>query len=422
MVQGLDFITSNPATDAYQKAEKAVRENDLSDLKLATGTQELDEKKLTQPTRLRQLEANTSTAETGAETAKAEAPYAAPLKAAGLRSATAAATNSEMAGFYKSLEALNAGDVEGAKEIARQSGHDLPQAVIDDAVTRKDVTEAAKTYQSVYEKRPRDWVTAMNSYLAERKRMREAGQTKSDPSTVYAAPGLPEPQEASDFKSRFEMVPGTRTSPDTGQPEQGYIHHDRTSGDTSFVSGTTLTGKAGGAGGGRTSMTERMTQDLIAAAAKEGRALSLEDALGIIKRSGQSPDVLTLRKEALALSAAKEDIGFTRNPLPTLEKYRQQYGLPPAGSQPAPAPGPQSSRVVGPNETIPGVTTAPAPNPSPQRPAMMAPGNGSKPLDIQAPPIPANLPQGVQYSWSPARQQFRDELGRIYDKNGTPVS
>lgn len=85
-----------------------------------------------------------------------------------------------------------------------------------------------------------------------------------------------------------------------------------------------------GAGAGSTGQTERIIQSLRT----ENPSLSYNDALSIVKRSGQSPDVLTLRRESLALSAAKADMGYMTKPAETIEKYRRQYGLPPQGGAP----------------------------------------------------------------------------------------
>lgn len=87
---------------------------------------------------------------------------------------------------------------------------------------------------------------------------------------------------------------------------------------------------AGGKGGPGSGVTER----IIASLRQENPDLSYADALGIVKRSGLSPDAITLRKEALALSAAKADINYFKDPDATIEKYRKKFGV---GSAPSAA-------------------------------------------------------------------------------------
>lgn len=399
---GIDFITSNPATDAYQKAERLRRESDLSDLKLATGETELDERRLTQPTRLRRMEADTSLSETRAQTARDEAPYAAPRAAAGLRSATAGALRSENAWFKESLDRLDKGDVEGARQLASLYKQEIPDEAINSAEFRKTLRDAEDYAEKTYKGRPKDRANYFARAVEDYKQKKAAG-IRIDPSAPYTVPGAPEPQEtATTFANRFEPLARTEVGPD-GKPVTGTVSFDRSSGTYGdFQPGEVrkLSGSGGGASGRKITGTEAIINELRA----ENPALSYQDALAIAKRSGQSVDALTLRKEAIALSAAKSDVNFLTNPDATIEKYRSKYGLGAA----APGPGPQS-----------GVVRPPAP--SPQMPSQMSPGDGGKPLNIQVPPLPPNLPTGLQYQYSPSRRQLRDELGRTYDINGNLV-
>ena len=70
------------------------------------------------------------------------------------------------------------------------------------------------------------------------------------------------------------------------------------------------------------------------------------------------------------------------------------------------------------NPRSPASPSAPAAPPA-NDPARMTPGDGNKPLDIQAPPMPPALPPGSQYS--PSREQWRTPDGRIYDNDGNRV-
>lgn len=88
----------------------------------------------------------------------------------------------------------------------------------------------------------------------------------------------------------------------------------------------------GGAGTGQ-------TMQIIAELRKENPSLSFAEAHAIVKKSGPSPDMLNIRREALALSAAKADMDYLTKPEATIEKYRRKYGA----SAPAVAPAPTTS-------------------------------------------------------------------------------
>jgi hypothetical protein len=416
MAGNIDFITSNPAVDAYQKAEKLADDTRLNDQKMRSSIREESEKQQTFPTRLRKMEADTSSAETGAQVAKAEAPYAAPMKAAGLRQANATAGNTENAWFGQSLTLLQKGDIEGAKALAEQYGHTIPQSVIDDADTRKVVTESVAEAQRRYVNRPKDQQTYILSRIDAANERRNNGVPAYDRTDIYAPKAAPEPQETSDFKSRWDMLPATRTNPDTGQPEQGYIHHDKTSGDSDFVSGTTLNGKNGGGLRGATasSATERIISELMS------RGHKYEDALALAKRAPNA-DTVALRYETMALQAAKQDPDWYTNPQTTIEKYRKNYGLGPR-QQLAPPTAPAPTSVLpGPNETVTGVTSTPAPIAQPGTgPARPSAGNGTQPLNIQAPARPPSIPPTAGYS--PGTKRWFTPDGQAFDEYGAPVT
>lgn len=439
MAIALDLITSNPALDAYQKAEELALKAELQDQKMRQSIREEREAQETYGTRLRKLEADTSGAEVRTQAAKDELPYVAPKAATSLRQAKATADiteaearvapekaqiglrrsradaqNTELAPFYKSIELLEKGDIDGARLIANHSNMTIPEEFLNDAELRSEVVRAAKEASQLYDKRPQDQQAFIKGRITAAMERRQRGERASDPRAAYDAPGAPVPQETSDFRSRFEMLPTARKNPETGEQENGYLQHDRSSGDHEFVSGFTAQGRGGlrGAGAGASSATERIITELMQ------RGHSYEESLAMAKRAPNA-DAMALRREGLALQAAKADPTYMTNPAQTIQKYRKEYGISTdAPVAPKPPPGPQSS--VAPPTVISSTPTA-GPTTSPQRPDLMSPGNGQKPIDIQAPPLPANLPQGVQYSWSPARQQFRDELGRVYDRNGNPV-
>jgi hypothetical protein len=99
---------------------------------------------------------------------------------------------------------------------------------------------------------------------------------------------------------------------------------------------------SGRGGAGRVGQTETIIQNLRT----ENPNLTYREAYDIVKRSGSSPDVLNIRREALALSAAKADMEYFTKPDETIEKYRRKYGVvavppsaaaAPAGAAPAAA-------------------------------------------------------------------------------------
>lgn len=440
MAIALDLITSNPALDAYNKAEELALKAELQDQKMRASIREEREAQDTWGQRQRKIEADTSlseirtqgaadelptvgpraqtalrTAKAGADTAEAEASVALPKAQAGLRSTQAAAASAENAWFSKSIELASKGDIEGAKAIAAQYGHTIPDEYLNDADMRAEGEQARKDAVWRHKDRPQDQDVYIRGRIEEALKRKAAGGRASDPAASINVPGAPTPQETSDFRSRYESINRSMVD-ESGKAVVRPYKMDRSTGDATPMFNDGQDGAvarpsglraAGGAGVGSSSATERIISELMQ------RGHSYEESLAMAKRAPNA-DQLALRKEALALSAAKADVNYMTNPAQTIKKYRQEYGIGVDAPAPvAPAPGPQSSVISS--------TPTAGPNTSPQRPEMMSPGNGQKPLDIQSPPLPPNLPQGVQYSWSPARQQFKDELGRVYDKNGNPV-
>lgn len=123
--------------------------------------------------------------------------------------------------------------------------------------------------------------------------------------------------------------------------------------------------------GGRTGQTS----EIIAELRRENPNLSYADALALVKRAPPDADKATLRREGLALQAAKADLGYMTNPDATIEKYRQKYGLgtAPAGGAPAaPAAAPSPAPSAPAKPAAPAAGAAPAP-------AAPAAGAGLKP-------------------------------------------
>jgi hypothetical protein len=188
MASRLSFIDQNPATAAFRRGEEADRANRLRDLQTQGQIAANQEQAAGAPHRLRTMEA-------GADIAQVNAQYAEPRARAGLRSSNAAALNSEMQGFYKSLELLNAGDTASAMEIARRTGQQIPREVIENAEVRAAVTQAAQHAMQTYPNRPRDQQAYIQSYLEGLAERQQQGGPAHDPRALYQVPGAPEVPE-----------------------------------------------------------------------------------------------------------------------------------------------------------------------------------------------------------------------------------
>lgn len=413
----INFITSNPALEAFRKAEETARTTETHNLKMRSGLREESEAEQTWDARRRSTNAAADYAQTRAATAKAEAPYAGPMAATRLRQAEASAKHAELQDWYKASELLEAGRDDEAREVARMINKPLPEAVFANSAVRRGIAAINKRAQELYPNRPAQQQAFISSQMQDAQTRMKAGEdatsvwTQKSRGGVYDMPdGAPTPPETSTtFANRFEALPKSRVNPETGKDESGYVPFDRTTGDEGeFRPGHVQKGRGGAGSARKITGTEAIINELRAEAEREGRPISYADALMIAKRSGQSSDSLTLQRERLALSAAKGDTNFLTNPDATLEKYRQRYGLgAPTTSpvpQPAPSPVPDPAKITG-------VQTQQPPNPS-------RTGAGV-PMNIQAPPLPPGVPQGS--GWSPGKRRFYAPDGRVFDENGGPV-
>jgi hypothetical protein len=289
----VDFITSNPAMDEFNRANKVAQDEQTADLtnqgkvlanktaafKLQTDTAEA-------PTRLRQLNAQTSLSETQAKFAPAEAR--ARIAEMNTRVAT-----QHMEAFTRSLALLDAGDVEGAKRTAALVGDQIPDAIIQNSQMRAGVKNVTATAQQLYPNRPKDQMTYIHAHISA---LAENAQNQQ-PINPQTAP--------------YSQVPGAPTPPEQGGIKQGE--------------------------------TERIIGSIMA----ENPKLTYAEAVGLAHRS---PNDQTLRRETLALNAAKAE-----NPdLSTLETWRQKYGLPPmaAPAKPAVAPPQQATDYLKANPAL----------------------------------------------------------------------
>ena len=71
--------------------------------------------------------------------------------------------------------------------------------------------------------------------------------------------------------------------------------------------------------------TQGETERIISSLRQENPSLSYADAVGIAKRARWQRHCVALRKETLALNAAKVDSRYLDNPIPTLEEWRQLW-------------------------------------------------------------------------------------------------
>ena len=336
----VDFISSNPAIDEFNRANKVADDRTTQDLANKTAAFKLQTDQAEAPLKLKQLTADTAFAGTRAETAAAAAPYAGPKAAAEVASTRASTANTisemnartaklHMDAFTQGLDLLDRGDVEGAKRIAASVGDTIPDAVIGNSQMRAAMKSITATAQQFYPNRPKDQMSYIHAHINELAEQQQRGQQ-------------PNPQTAP-----YQQVPGAPEVPVQGGQVQGE------------------------------------TERIIGSLRQENPQLSYADAVAIAKRAPNG-DTLTLRKETLALNAAKADGRYLDNPIPTLEEWRQRYGLQPQQGG-APGAPPQQGG---------------APGAPPQR--------------------PQSVPQGSAFS--PSRNQWRDPQGNLYDANGQRVA
>jgi hypothetical protein len=273
----LEFISSNPATEAYREGERAAQQRMAGDLAIEHTITSNAEQVAGAPSRLRALNANADTAQANAQVATGtvepriqqqqsaatisdvNARYAEPRAQAGLRQANAAALNAEMQSFYKSLELLNAGRTDEAMAVAQATGQTIPQEVIDNAQVRNALTLAAKHAQEAYPNRPKDQQSYIHGFITDMAKRAGSGQAPNDPTAIYNVPGAPAPQEDTS-RSSYEIVHRQETD-ETGQPVVRSYRFDKFSGMLEPLQGTgafsKATGAGSGTGSGRTSVFQQ---------------------------------------------------------------------------------------------------------------------------------------------------------------------
>lgn len=127
-----------------------------------------------------------------------------------------------------------------------------------------------------------------------------------------------QPAEMPDPADPTKKVTGSMRYPTRGDEEP------------KFFPGMVMTGK-GGSGGGK-GQTERLADQLIT----DGLATDRLDALAKIRDpNNRVQSQIDVRREAMAASDAKADVGsYYKDPIATMNKHREGYGLKPLGAMP----------------------------------------------------------------------------------------
>lgn len=200
---------------------------------------------------------------------------------------------------------------------------------------RKKTLAESKRYHDILSEDRRD-------ALRERERAaKERSEDRRDAAARTAYPGEGLDENGQTVKGLYQFNPETR--------------------EYDFKPGKVI--HKGATGGTREGQTERLISELR----KENPKLTYQEALALTKRAPNA-DQATLRRESLALSAAKADIEYLRDPRGTLEKWRKEYGLPGAATVPA-------------DEVAPAAPSAPAAPPPPAAPGK---SGALKPMPAEA--------------------------------------
>lgn len=289
MAETVNFLTSNPAIDEFNRANTvadqqvaAAQQRQKAETEIAQGKFNLQQSQAEGPTRLRKLGAE-------ADTAVVNAQYAAPQAAATLEQtrqqtkASIASMNVQQAklhmdAFTQSIEALDRGDIEGAKRISASVGDKIPDAIIQSSQARAAIKQIAAAAQQYFPGRPKDQMTYITSHLTELGQQQQQGRTVN-------------PQTAP-----YQPAAGAPTPPETGALQQGE--------------------------------TERIAAQLRA----QNPSMTYEQSIQAAHGRG------TQEFERVAAANARADPNYLQDPEGTLQKYRKLYGLGAMPGAPAGAP------------------------------------------------------------------------------------
>lgn len=394
----LNFITSNPALDEFSKEQKEAAAQRLSDAHTNLYGAQTEDLNASRPTRLRTLEAGARAAETGADvgeqtalplaqagvrsanagarTAEVGADYAEPRAKAGLRQMEAGTAQTEqstkIAGQQKVFDLAIAGNVKEAQSMADSLGIQVdPQILANRSylIAIKNLHEYVKV---AYPDEPANGQRfAEKTYFPYLKGVMEQGGDITDPSLPYKA-GRPAPVD----ENGRPVVAPPPASPEHKNP---------------------------GTKPAEISEAEWLVAKKIARTDQE--------AWNMVRQRRDNPEAAYTQVYNSALRANGGDGVAAKQTADEFMKGRATRGAAaPAAAVPTPAPA----------APVP-VPTAPVAPPAPaqQRPDMMTPGDGGKPVNVDLPPLPPNVPPGSQYS--PSRRMWRSNDGQIYDESGNPV-
>ncbi len=202
----LPFITSNPAIDEYNRANKVASDEENAQLEQQgkvlsnkTAAFNLDTAQTQAPLKLRELTANTGIAETNAQ-------YAGPKAKAEIARSGAETANAyseidnrraqhHMEVFTKSLDLANSGDIASAKALAAQDGQQIAPGVLENAQVRAGLTQLTQRAQQLYPNRPKDQMVWLHSHISTLAQAAQSGQAVDPTAAFTQLPGDPEPQE-----------------------------------------------------------------------------------------------------------------------------------------------------------------------------------------------------------------------------------
>lgn len=266
----VQFIRSSPALDEFDRANKTAADLQTQKLQqqgLQIGNQakafDLQQAQAQAPSRLRLLQAQSSTAQTQAQ----YAPEEARQKIAGMKADVAAM---HMSAFTKELDLLSQGDVEGAKAEAARIGDTIPDVVIQNSQVRAGVTNITNTAKQLYPMRPRDQMMYIHAHINDLIQATQNGQQINSQLAPY------------------QQVPGVPQPPEIGGTKYGE------------------------------------TEQLISAIMAEHPDWTFDQAIAAAHgRVGEEQ----IERERLAQNAAVKDPNYLTDPAATLTKWRQQYGL-----------------------------------------------------------------------------------------------
>lgn len=188
MSGGINFIRSNPGTDAFHQGMQQADQRRQSMLTAeAQGMRNLMQE-AEAPFQMRNTVANTAVNESNARVTQA-------TEGDRVRLSSLNTTNAELQGFYRSLELLNQGDVEGARFVASQYGQQIPEGVIQNRQLARQLDNIAKQAQAQYPNSPRKQQEYIAAAIAGLNDATQGAARRSDPGYHLQVPNAPQADE-----------------------------------------------------------------------------------------------------------------------------------------------------------------------------------------------------------------------------------